>query len=302
MAITALVALAPWSWFVVRDVDARLDAVALAWPVLAVAGSVPMALGAPRRPRRLVPAGSWLLAALVVIVSPWQPLPSGEPAEPLRLAAANVHGRHADVAELLDAFDRQDPDVVVISEVTERLDEALRKRFRNHARSHRIGRGIRRDVGLYSDLPIEATALPAGLGDQHGVRVTIEAPRGAMVLYGLHLDRPGLGPGEVGFRTHRRIIERLTDAIEQESAPVVVSGDLNLGDRTSGYRRLTDVLDDAMRADWIGPTFVAGLVQLALVRIDHIFMPEGWCSADSRTFTLPGSDHRGVTADVGPCR
>lgn len=160
---------------------------------------------------------------------------------------------------------------------------------------------MRRDVGLYTDLPIETRPLPRSLRDQHGARVQLDAPGGAVVLYGMHLDRPGIGSGKVGFRTHRRIIGRLLDAIEQGSSPVIVAGDLNLGDRTSGYRLLTDVLDDAMRADWVGPTFVDGLARLVLVRIDHLLMPEGWCSAKSRIFTVPGSDHRGVAADVGPC-
>jgi endonuclease/exonuclease/phosphatase (EEP) superfamily protein YafD len=39
-----------------------------------------------------------------------------------------------------------------------------------------------------------------------------------------------------------------------------------------------------------------------LARIDHIFEPSSWCSDDAHTFTITGSDHRGIATTIGPCR
>jgi endonuclease/exonuclease/phosphatase (EEP) superfamily protein YafD len=145
--------------------------------------------------------------------------------------------------------------------------------------------------------------LPDGLRDQRGQRVEIDGPEGPFVLYAMHLQKPGISPSsvEIGFRSHRRLVDRLVDAVQAETLPVVVAGDLNLGDRTSGYRALTDVLDDGMRAGWTGPTSLRRTTRLLLARIDHVFAPETWCAEDSRTFTMRGSDHRGVATTIGPC-
>jgi hypothetical protein len=38
-----------------------------------------------------------------------------------------------------------------------------------------------------------------------------------------------------------------------------------------------------------------------VVRIDHILVSRGWCGDGAGQVALPGSDHRGVLATVGPC-
>ena len=38
-----------------------------------------------------------------------------------------------------------------------------------------------------------------------------------------------------------------------------------------------------------------------VVRIDHILVSRGWCDDGAGQVALPGSDHRGVLATVGPC-
>jgi endonuclease/exonuclease/phosphatase (EEP) superfamily protein YafD len=92
------------------------------------------------------------------------------------------------------------------------------------------------------------------------------------------------------------------DAIDREELPVVAAGDFNLTDRGRGYRRVADRLTDAMRSSWGAPTSrKLGFLPL-LLRIDHVFIPDGWCSDHAHHFQLAGSDHRGVVVRVGPCR
>lgn len=81
----------------------------------------------------------------------------------------------------------------------------------------------------------------------------------------------------------------------------MVVGDLNLVDRASGYRALVGELDDAMRSGWAGPTAQRSWLDLLLARVDHVLVPEAWCSTDAVRFHLRGSDHRGLAATVGPC-
>ena len=278
-----------------RDVHPWLDAVALAWPVLALAALTALAAWAIRA-RRIEPVlsgASLLVAGCVVIVGPWIPYGREQVRRPLTIVAANVLGGEDRIGVLAASLVDRDADVLVVSEVAPELDEALRHRF-PFAR-------FRYDVGVYSKHPLG----PAGRapGGQRGMRVRVRAPGETVLLYAEHVRKPGLRTSTVesGFRTHRRTVEAIADSVARESSPTLLVGDLNLVDRSGAYRRLTRVLDDAMRADWSGPTAVRRQLRPLLARVDHILIPSGWCSAQSSLFDIPGSDHRGVTAVVGPC-
>jgi endonuclease/exonuclease/phosphatase (EEP) superfamily protein YafD len=302
--VPVVLALAPWSWFLVRDLEPRLDAVALAWPVVGAVAVLGLCVLTVVLRRRLlaVAAVSWLLASAVVVVGPWRPLDTGTPSVGLRVVTANTFGYHTYPPGVAEELRAQAPDVLVVIEITDEGIPVFSAGWDHQAlATNRSGKPG--DVAVFTDLPMQAGALPGRLGSQRGVRAEIEGPAGPFVLYAVHLQKPGPAESsvEVGFRTHRQIVDALVDAVDAEELPVVVAGDLNLSDRTSGYRALTDVLDDGARSGWLGPTSLRTRTRPLLARIDHVFMPEGWCSDDGATFTIRGSDHRGVAATVGPC-
>lgn len=303
MAATLVFAAAPWPWFTVRDLHPVLDTVAIGLPVIvasALSLCVLVALVGPRRPAAVV-AASWLAFGLVAVVGPWVPQPTASPERGLRVVAANTFGFRSEADVVSAALAAAVADVTVVSELSDDLAATLSAGHRTTVTSVGSDNG---EVGLFTDLPATDLGLPPGLADQRGVRVQVEAPAGAVVVYGLHLERPTLGRSngsQVSVRRHAQIVATLRDAVATESLPVVVAGDLNLVDRTTGYRALTAVLDDAMLAGWGRPTALRRLSLPLLTRIDHVFMPSGWCSAEPSVFDIAGSDHRGVAATVGPC-
>jgi endonuclease/exonuclease/phosphatase family metal-dependent hydrolase len=99
----------------------------------------------------------------------------------------------------------------------------------------------------------------------------------------------------------RRERAALLASARRETAPVVLVGDFNSSDRGPGYRQVTTRFRDAMRTRWAAPTYVAAAWRPLLLRIDHVFVPRDWCSAQPERFAVRGSDHRGVAVDVGPC-
>lgn len=295
----------PWTWFLVRDLHPAADVVALGMPVLvavAVAGCLVSVL-IHRRPTPLASAASWVVFGFVVIVGPWTPRSAPPPVDAVRIVAANTYGSRPYPPSIGMDIAAQAPDVVVVSEVSPGVEEELGARFASTVRAD-AGRSGRSDVAVFSDLPMELLDLPDGLGGSRGLRVRVDGPAGPFVLYGLHLPPPRARPDgypDVSVRRHHEIVRALRDAVARERLPVVVAGDLNLVDRASGYRSLTRVLDDAMRSTWLRPTSLrAGTLPL-LARIDHVMVPESWCSTDASVFTLTGSDHRGVAATTGPC-
>lgn len=295
----------PWAWFLLRDLHPWLDVLALGLPVvvLAVAGAAVAVTVLRGRWSPGMIAASWLVFGAMAVVGPWLPQGGRDPVDGVRIVAANVRADGSDPsvvgAEILD----QDPDIVVVSERTDGHEDVLSQRFPDVLRS--AARGTQFDVGVFTDLPVEDMGMPPGISDEGGVRIRVEGPEGPFVLYALHLPPPRLLPSshpEVSVRRHTEIVSALHAAIAGERLPVVVAGDLNLVDRASGYRRLTGVLDDAVRAGWARPTSLKPVAVPLLARVDHILAPEGWCSGGATIFSLTGSDHRGVAATVGACQ
>lgn len=302
--VAAVLALAPWSWYLARDLNARLDILAMAWPVFGVVISSFWWLSALvlRRWTTTAIAVSWSLCTLAVVVGPWRPLDTGSVRADgrVRIVTANVLGGQTFAPDNVGDIDAQRPDVLVITELTQQgkaiYGDAFRYSVAKPDDDH--------DVGVFSRYPLRDLGLPSALAGQRGRRVEVDGPDGPFVLYAMHLQKPGPTPSsvEVGFRTHRRLVDAIVRSVRAERLPVVVAGDLNLIDRSSGYRALTRVLDDGMRAGWVGPTSLKRSTKPLLARIDHIFEPSSWCSDDALTFTINGSDHRGVATTIGPCR
>ncbi len=294
----------PWLWFVVRDRHPVLDTIAIGLPVIvtAVVGFLVLIATVRRRWVPLLAALSWLVFGAVTIVGPWMPHRTEAPAAGVRVVAANVYGDNAREPIVSAELSAQNAQILVVSEINRELHDLLSLQYPNVVETDSPGRPPA--VAVFSDLPMTDLGLPGGLRNQRGVRVQVEGPAGPFVLYGMHFDRPRFGPSvgpQVSVRAHRRIVASFRDAVAAEDLPVVVAGDLNLVDRSSGYRRLTGYFDDAMLAGWGRPTAYRPLGLPFLPRIDHVFMPDGWCAERPAVFTLSGSDHRGVGATIGPC-
>jgi len=307
LEITAALVALPWTWFLVRDVHVVLDLVALGLPAIVVVVVLGCLIVAARRRRwgPLLVGASWLVVGLVAIVGPWLPHSGYPPVHGVRVVAVNTYGERSDSAAVeREVVSQGTPMVVVVSEPAPDLGRALTQRY-GAPFGLLPGRAVgASDPLVFTDLPASDIGLPDSLAGQRALRIRVDGPAGPFVVYGLHLQRPRFGPSgddQVSVRAHARAIDRLLVAIAKEELPVVLAGDLNLVDRASGYRKLSSLLDDAVRSDWVRPTALRPIGLPFLPRIDHVFVSSGWCSGDGDIFPLPGSDHRGVAATVGRC-
>jgi vancomycin resistance protein VanJ len=291
----ALAAL-PWGWFAVRDGHPVCDFWAATLPAWAGAGAVAVAVsGEP------LAAASWAAMCAVAVGGPWRPrpVPAPDEAASFRLAAVNalyLNSRPRQAAADIAALGA---DVTGVVELTDAMAEALAGRFSyEHARPVTADHG---GIGLYSSLPF--TLLdPPPLGDlaASSLRARVETQAGPVVLYLVHV-RPPWREDHLTSRQHLGAIDALVDAMAAEELPAVLAGDLNLPDRGQGYRRLAAARTDAMRARaWAAPTYVVWRWRLALLRIDHLFLPRGWGATGAGRARVRGSDHAGLVASVGP--
>jgi endonuclease/exonuclease/phosphatase (EEP) superfamily protein YafD len=292
---TALLALAPWLWFAVRDRLGWLSDVG--WTVLpALAVVVMLAAVVLWRswPLRAL-AASLVVMMVVAIVLPWTPADRGPvvPGSGVRVVGANVTARVDTAAGLVGLA----PDVLVVTEMTGGLDGSLSAIY-----PHRFWERDRSDVAVYSRLPFRVTEISGP--DLPGVRAEVDGPAGPFVLYALHVPRPWWNARgyQVTPPEHSRLIDVLARRVAAERLPVMVVGDLNTPDRTADFHRLLTGggLVDAMRDGWAGPTSVGQWAPL-LARIDHVLVTQGWCGDDPARPALTRSDHSAVAATVGPC-
>lgn len=295
----AAAAVAPWLWFPLRDAGSAADAVASILPVAVAAGAAAFAVAAVRR-RRPAWAGaavSWAAMGAVAVVGPWLPAagPAPAPESAMRVVVANMrHGSHSLRTGLRDVL-AEDGDIVSLVEAGPRAEGILQGSYPHVLRAPGTG------LAVLSRHPVRRLARPEPFPER-GERWEVDAPAGRVVLYTVHLLRPHVGRGLFGdLRVQRREVDALLAAAHRERSPVLIVGDINASDRSRNYRRLAQGARDAMRAGVGGPTYVRPRHRPQLLRIDHLFVPHSWCAASGHRFGISGSDHRGVTARVGPC-
>ena len=314
---------APWAWFIVRGLHSWLEVIAILLPVLTVVGAgLALLLAAYRRSAVLAAlSASLLLLFAVTTFLPGRPVNGPQPVETSQFASTNLASQWFSDNEIGFFVYDQEPDVLVGIELREPHDIELRSRFTNGVSdiidtpnlSGPDFAGTYREnslpsIGIYTDLPMEvledpiADTIPGGLP---GFRVRVSTETSDVIVYALHVPRPGPGSGlyEVTPPELHAMVDALADAVEAEELPVVVMGDLNLVDRGPGFQRLTENLSDAMRADrWADSTRTRDLWHTILkLRIDHVLVSPELCVADAIQDRVLFSDHDTIQANVGLC-
>jgi vancomycin resistance protein VanJ len=292
----------PWLWFAVRSLGFVSELAATGLPVLYAGAVVVLGIlaGLRRRPELAAGAVSFLLAGTVAVVGPWRAEPVPLPVPALRIVSANVRSGnpHRDQA-VADAL-RQRGDLVL-------LIEAGKAKFTPPPEYPTVIRPKYSNQVILARFPARLLDRPAGWPSRlRAHRLEVDAPAGRVIVYVAHLVRPHLGPRRIlkirsQLADQRREREALLRSARTETAPVILAGDFNTPDRSRGYRRIASRFRDAMREKRAGPTYVAPLWRLFLLRIDHVFVPPDWCATRPARFGLDGSDHRGIAVDVGPC-
>jgi len=289
-----VLAVAPWLWFAVRLFGPEVDLAAVLLPAAAVAAIAVCALIAilGRRPRYAVPIASLAMFTAVAIVLPRTPHATADPIDPFVFVSANVFIHNpTPVAAARSLADRH-PDVLVAVEATQDVQNSLA------ASLHGYAHAARGELDIYSRWALDRLPRYSDIPKSAAFAVTVDRPGAPFVLVAVHLPNP---LHEISFPDHLAMAERLLGDAQHGDQPVVLAGDFNTSDRTHAYGALMTSLRDAMRTTWAGSTYRSGIFGLLALRIDYVLEPTTWCSAGATTFTVPGSDHRGLSVSLGTC-
>jgi endonuclease/exonuclease/phosphatase (EEP) superfamily protein YafD len=271
------------------------DAIAVAFPAIGFAAFVggALLLGFHRFLAAAI-AASMVAVSVIATVEPRLRVATPAPTPGIVVVAANVLRDNRHPQRAADTAAARGADVIAAVE----MGDAFARGMLAHRDRYPYA-AVSGEQAIWSRWPIEALPVPDGLPADRVMRAGIEVEGVSLIVYAVHLYNP---LHETSIASQRQMIDDLARAIGAESVPTVLAGDLNLSDRSAAYRVLEAEMLDAMRsARWAEGTYRFGLWRTLMLRIDHLFVPPDWCSSDATTFLVPGSDHRGIKATVGPC-
>jgi endonuclease/exonuclease/phosphatase (EEP) superfamily protein YafD len=288
---------APWLWFGLRAMGGPVDAIGVAIPVFGVVASLTLFVLAVVLVRPILAAVgvSVVAVTLIATLAPRMPQHTPFPNSPLRIVSANVYEFNKEVPDAVDTLIRRQPDILATVEM--RDDGTFWTALSGRTE---LPFGVTRgELGLRSRFRVRELPTPRNLNPTRVLRAAVRGPYGRLIVYVVHGTNP---LHESTFQQQRDFTERLLEDVRAEVPPTVIMGDLNMSDRTLSYRILDGSLRDAMRTSgWPRSTYHGEIWPVFQLRIDYLFIPEDWCGVGADTYEVPGSDHDGIEAVVGPC-
>jgi endonuclease/exonuclease/phosphatase (EEP) superfamily protein YafD len=275
----------------------------IAYGLVGYAIALPLLLVAAFRSRRraVLAVVSLCVAALTVLHLSWEVpffVADGRPARTptFTVMSLNLYKGAADSAQI--AEHATEADVVILVETTPAALAGLgphgwRARF-----PYSVGdlRAAASNTVIYSRFPLDRGTLIDSSFQQW--LTTVQVPEvGAVTLMAVHPCNPFCGYGRWAGE-HETINRIARGHLDQ---PLVMAGDFNAVDdhgpmrdlRRLGLKSATDVVG----AGWL-PTWPANRGYPPLIPLDHVLIDPQLTATAVRTFTVSGTDHRGVLATL----
>ena len=271
-------------------------------PWVAALALVAAVIGAVLRRRLFALVAGACAFVLAVAIAP-RLVPNRAPADApgvrLRVLAANVAGDPAAAGDFVALLRRLRPDVVSVVELSPEVVRAYDAAGMPSVMPQRVLRprpGFD-GTGLYARLPLRTAPGPEAT--TFAITAAAASPRGAapLELFAVHVQAP-TSPGEASdWKRDLRALPPTGDGGLR-----VLAGDFNatldhaelrrLLDR--GYRDAAEQAGSALRTTW--STEASPLPPT--VTIDHVLADRRVRVASARPVTLPGSDHKGLLAEL----
>jgi endonuclease/exonuclease/phosphatase (EEP) superfamily protein YafD len=217
----------------------------------------------------------------------------------LRVATANLYAFNSRRSALAGGLEHARADVLVLEELTPSLAEQLRRHGLFAKYPYRFLRTEQnpQGIGILSTLPL-TSAVEVPVGPARALRATVEMHGRAVELWAVHTHAPTRGEGRGLWNSEFQALRRI---VADDGRQAIVAGDFNatmqypslLG--FAGHAHLTEA--NRARGQGLLSTWPANRPFPPLMRVDHVFV-RGLGVAGVHTFGIPGSDHRGVVAEL----
>lgn len=218
----------------------------------------------------------------------------GEGAELLRVAQMNLYQPNTDHEAVLAAARATNADVISFQEVSPEwaviLDQGLVSEypFRRMVPARNCY-----GIALFSKLPFADIRTVYVLGSPM-LCAEVTTRSGPVRLLSVHATSPG---SYTHFQRRNAQLDALAGIVNERPMPMVVFGDLNTVSWDRSLVRLCARTGLREHSDNLGATWPS-FAGLALIPLDHILVTNELAVAKLASFTIAGSDHRGVTAHI----
>lgn len=240
--------------------------------------------------------GALLGAAMLLVQVPHATASTtGRAAGPaLRLFHMNVLQPNTAFAEVLAVAQASDADVISVQEVGPEWAEALlRGLVASHPYVHREPRNNCYGIALFSKRPFQQVELLEVEGTPF-IEARIDMAGGSLRLLAVHATSP---ISYEHFRRRNAQLERLSAHLACTKEATILVGDLNTVPWDTAFARFCGRTGLRSTTTPFQRTWPA-LGPLAAIPLDHVLVsPEVGCAA-LRTVYIPGSDHRGLLAEL----
>jgi endonuclease/exonuclease/phosphatase (EEP) superfamily protein YafD len=253
----------------------------------------------------------WCFLALVLVVMtgarvlPWwmSPVPMdtaqpGTPQDTLRLLHANVLRQNTQHNDVLDLIEREQPDVVVLQEVSERWMRAISPL--RQAYPHVVA-GPRADnfgIAVLSRIePERADVVRIGRADLPSIECVLEIDGRPLTILATH-PVPPITLRMIDLRDDQ--LRAAGDRVLRTNGQKILIGDLNVTMWSRPYRELieTTSLRDARRGFGLLPTWPMNRPFFMRIPIDHVLVSDSIDVVDCRVGPDIGSDHRPLMVEL----
>lgn len=239
-----------------------------------------------------------LAAAAIALVWPWVQQPSAAAATGPRftLMTFNVYYNNPQLDRIADFVRETKPDIVVLLEVIPRVRPGLDAVAAQYPYRVECWQEKWCDALILSRFPL--TDIRATLPEPKfrrpmgAVELTVEGRK--LTLFPTHLSLPyplsrrGDQLGEV---------EEVVSTVAAVAGPRILAGDFNASAWAATMRRLREKLNMTLLTggDGTWPTF---LPRAMSIPIDHVLATQELALLSRKLFTVSGSDHRAVLAEI----
>ncbi|MGV3637329.1 MAG: endonuclease/exonuclease/phosphatase family protein [Flavobacteriales bacterium] len=213
---------------------------------------------------------------------------------PLRVFHMNVLQPNTAYAAAIAEAAASQADIVSVQEVDQAWAGALQAGLcARYPYSHLVPRGNCYGLALFSKLPFAGVRTVEIAGAPH-IEACFEVDRAPLRLLAVHATSP---ISYAHFQRRNEQLRELADRIAGSDTATIVLGDLNTVPWDQAFRRfcanagLRSVAPSEYRT-WpsIGP--------FAAIPLDHILVSKELYGAGFKTVAIPGSDHRGLYAEL----